>query len=292
MINNRIKFTLKFIFLVLLLSAGASFALFKHSKQQKTNSINLQGNTVESMVFLENNEPNTILPWNSQDGHEAVCTFYQKELIKHEDALWQEAQKTFGITKESFQKRLTDYRYTFNNKNAKRSPKLSPSTITMVEEVITQCGLNPKTIEIMDDSKMIGSPAMANHKTIFINEKSFKKYSPEGVRFIIAHETMHIKHQDGMAHGVLDFLLEEKQTPKDQQKQFVNKFLRFQETRADIHAVLLHKEIAQGGISFFTDLDKMFECGTKRHPRNSDRLDMCTTVSLVWDNLAQGIQHA
>lgn len=294
MVNNKVKTAI--LILGISLGAIANLVLLKRSHPEKaapsTSTLSLDSSLLESMVFLQTNDNKQILTWNSLDGFQAARDFYLNELAKHEEQLWQEAQQLFGLHKDTFHNRLKDYCYNFSNKKAKRSQTLSPQTITLVESVISDCGLDPKTVQIIHDPKMTTSPAMATHKTIFINEKAFTTYSPEGVRFIIAHETMHIKHQDGMAHGVLDFLLEEKNIPKDKQKQFVHKFLRFQETRADVEAVLINKQFAKGGTSFFTDLERLFTCSTRKHPKTADRLDLCKTVTALWDSLPQGVQHA
>lgn len=287
MVNNKVKTATKITLILGLGLIGASFITARISKKLSQNkSITLDGSIIESMVFLKTtDDTKQLLPWNPQDGHQSVSEFYHTELKKHEDTLWQEATEKFGLNRDEFKKQLKLYSYDFKNKQAKRSGKLSPETIQIIEKVLKQCGLDPCTVEIVGDPKLSGSPAMATHTTILINEKEFKQYSPEGVRFIIAHETMHLKNQDGMAHGLLETMLAPDRNFTKAHKEMVNKFCRFQETRADIQAILTNDQFARGGVSFFKELMNFAECGTKKHPKNSDRIDLCQTVTRIWNGI-------
>jgi len=251
----------------------------------KTSTISLDPTVVESMTLLRSTKPSQdqLLPWDALDGHSGLAECYEQQLQKQQTKLWRQAKENFGLDHTAFKKKVKAKRYNFTNKKAKRSRSLSHEVIEFVETILQQCGFDPKTVEIIANTQAGTSPAGTISKAMYIYEPAFHTLDRRAFSYIVAHEAMHIRHQDSIERMVLKQMLGNNGRISEKQTKFVNNYARFQETRADIHAILIDQRFAEGGIVYFEHLVKKSHCDTTLHPKSEDRLRLCKTVNDAWN---------
>ncbi len=230
----------------------------------------------------------------NRDSHKSYSTtykYFQKKMNEHEQLTWDLLQTNTGVTKgKCFQKQKENYQtYKKSQKEnwqykRSRYPKLKQKTITIVENVLRDFDINPADIQIVP-YKGKGSPAAADDSTIFIDEDEFAYFSPKACKFFIAHEISHLQAQDDSLYKSLYSLSQAKRTSQRKKKKALEAFRRFQETRADICALLNGgKKYAQGAFDFLYKLQEL-DGGDNpgiTHPKTSIRLKnahkLCTMM--------------
>lgn len=83
----------------------------------------------------------------------------------------------------------------------------SPDLLQATHNTITDFGLNPDDITILN-TQFPELPAIAiGGNVIALNEQLFKEYSSEEIRFIIGHELTHLQNKDIVKMGLVAFCL-------------------------------------------------------------------------------------
>ncbi len=250
--------------------------------------------TLGVLFYVVNYTPLVHITSTNTDSHKSYATtyeYFQEKMNEHEQLTWDIVQTDTRVTKdECFQKQKKDYpaykKSLEKNWQYKRShyPKLKQETITIVKDVLRDFDINPADIQIVP-YKGKGSPAAADDSTIFIDEDECAHFSLEACKFVIAHEISHLQAQDESLYQSLYSLSQTKRTSKRKKKEALEAFRRFQETRADICA-LLHggKKYAQGAFDFMYKLQEL-DGGDNpgiTHPKTSIRLKnarkLCTMM--------------
>lgn len=252
-------------------------------KHNQSTIVSVDPTLVESMASLKTTHNNQLLPWSADDGIVSLAQIYEQELEKKENALWQQAQRQFGISRTTFNTKVKNKQYAFTNKQAQRSASLSQEVIVFVEDILQKCGFDPKTIKILANRDAGTSPAGAISTTMFIYQPAFEKLDRRAFSYIVAHEAMHIKHQDSIERMVLKSMLAQDGNLTELQERFIDNYTRFQETRADIHAILIDPLFAEGGVVYFDHLVTKSNTLTTVHPKSQDRLQLCSTVFNAWN---------
>jgi len=205
-----------------------------------------------------------------------VKDYFSERFAKKESNLWQEFSQKTGIVKS----KVLDLKNKIARKNIRtapkgqRSPQVSRKSRKIIEEVLQDFGVNPKDINIGFSKNGI-CPAFASDTTIWVNEFEFSTYSELAQKFLIAHETAHLTNQDvSLEQAFWNFMPQ-----TSQNKSLMNKYIKFQEARADIIALTKHADYAQGGVEFFTKLMNQYGNGRGiTHPCNDQRLNIAKTI--------------
>lgn len=273
----------KITLIILIFAAATCIALEKKQNNTTTNSaLSVDPTIVTSMASLRTVNDKPLLPWSADDGIVSLAELYEEELKKQENKLWSQAQSVFGLNRKTFNQKVAADRYKFTNKKAKRSEQLSSEVIAFVEDILQKCGFDPKTIAILANTTAGTSPAGTISKAIYIYEPAFKKLDRRAFTYIVAHEAMHIRHQDSIERMTLKKMLMVNGQLTEQQETFLNNYSRFQETRADLHAILIDPLFAQGGIVYYNHLLTNSNTDTTVHPKSKDRLRLCMAVDEAW----------
>lgn len=223
----------------------------------------------------------------------------KKEIKQQEQKAWDLLQTDTNLSKEEcLVKHKKNYplykRLQKENQRSKcaQYPKLKEETVSFVQNIVHDLGMNPIDIPIIPYNGN-GSPAAADDSSIFIDEKEFECYSPEACRFFIAHEISHLRVQDQSLYHAMRSLINRKKIPSKKKKNAINAFKRFQEIRADMNALLsVGEKYACGAFKFFNKLQEL-DGGDNpgiTHPKTSKRREVaqgiCSKMGWNIENIA------
>lgn len=216
-----------------------------------------------------------------------------QDFANHIDMLmtqtWQHIENEVGICYTDCENYLKEYRSTLKaqiekkvRRTAKKLPKLSPTTVKLVQELLVDLSIDPKSITITPFEGK-GSPAAADDYTLYIDEADFLSFCPATQRFLIGHECAHMKNKDHSIESALDMLVDNQEGKVEH---VFNLFEHTTELRADVHAMLHGPEYVQGGINFFqTLIDRYGDYESPTHPRPSERLKIAEEMQSLHTGL-------
>lgn len=190
------------------------------------------------------------------------------EIQQEEEDFWQEIQASTGKRKKMGQMGRSFSLPALSKNTQLASPSLSPDTIAIVREVMAEFGI--------DENKILIRPGRAtqlNGCTLEINEERHMAKPVEQAKSVIAHELVHYVYGDCFTRVSIQSIL------SDGSGQYTNKvranynrYLRFQELRADKVAASKNIEYAKGLRNFFEALlEKCGDRGGNSHPKTSER---------------------
>lgn len=225
-----------------------------------------------------------------------------QDFADHVDVLmtqtWEHIENEVGVCYADCENYLKEYGNKLKaqiqknvRKTAKKLPKLSSDTVTLVQELLVDLSIDPKSITITPFEGK-GSPAAADDYTLYIDEADFLSFSSATQRFLIGHECAHMKNKDHSIESALDVLVD---NHDGQEEHIFNVFEHATELRADIHAMLNGPEYVQGGINFFqTLIDRYGDYESPTHPRPSERLKIAQEMQALHteQRTPQGLQTA
>lgn len=214
-------------------------------------------------------------------------TAFEDQLIEMMGNVWQQLEH-IDITQARCLAFLNAYDYLLKKQiKAKYSARsqglqeLSLSTITLVQEVITDLHMNMQEIALIAYDGQ-GSPAASDDYTLYIDEKELAKYPILAQRFVIAHELMHVLNRDNSFENALENLMDEHKT--DAQRKAFYTFAYTNELCADIGAMLNGHLYTQGAMQFFMTLQELYgDEETYTHPRPSLRLKFAERIHRIYE---------
>lgn len=210
----------------------------------------------------------------------------QKSLQEEENAVWDLITTQTGVTLEQckqnqqkYQEEETLFYKKSNEEQIKKAKKLSSSIQQLIAEVFTDFDIDIQSIDIIS-YKGNGNPAAADDWTLFVDEVALLSYPIDAQYFILGHESVHIKCKDHSTNTALQRLIKKNNKATEVA---LTAFGRFQETRADILAMLKGDKYVEGGISFFQVLREReganFEIPS--HPKTSDRIAWAENIRKI-----------
>ncbi len=153
----------------------------------------------------------------------------------------------------------------------------------LIIEVGKEFNIQPNEF-IIKHQQMGASPAAVEECIFYVNEKLLNSYPDDARRFIIGHEFGHMVHHDGARLTTLEQHLD-MNNPEHQN--LFNKVSRFQEARADIFASTQDMKLAEGGLTFLTELyNRHGDQLAESHPKNSERIEAHKTIVALHNQAA------
>jgi hypothetical protein len=206
--------------------------------------------------------------------------------IKHEEQdLWQK-MTAHNITPDkvdSLIKRSGISEQSSGYESLKTTDLISSQTQDCIKAVCQDFGVDYSQLKITS-IKTQTSPAAADDKGLYINDKLLRSFSDKVQKFIIGHELQHYIYKDDSHCVAVETMLTGKEHTGP--NSLANQFSRFVEKRADIMASTKHADYAEGQKEFTAYLLKIFgDVMAPTHPGNKERL-------AIAENILSNIQYA
>ena len=181
----------------------------------------------------------------------ATKDFYQTWLQEEEQKIWQEVAALTDVSYDQCKTLVTEFQKAHDEETAqltqqiKIDKEVSPAVKKLIEDIAKDFGIN--SIAIVSCNYPV--PAATHGPVVFVNEEIFTNIPLAAQQFVIAHEMVHIVHQDDEMRFVLknkNYFMNDNNGLDDA----INKLYRFHELRADILAALTSKKYADGYVAY------------------------------------------
>lgn len=205
-------------------------------------------------------------------------------LKQEHSPLWEKLEK-YGITPDRIEKLIQEHQE-FYQKEIKKYEKqmcckepLSAPLLKVVDEVLADFGFKSNEINIL--SYTFESPAASHEHGLFINEAILGEFSLKAQRFLIAHELIHILHNDSIRAFVIE--LYARKNPAQSLSDLLIEYSQYCEKRADICASLKSPQYAQGYLDFMNavladEQADTYQDAAPSHPQDRERLEIAQNI--------------